>query len=150
MWIPNGSPILTPNFSWHFSLGVWETNTVKMQLLTYAMILPANIWNTQPKVTSVWMHKRRCSGNSDNKLVWIPPQILAQYPEKRKSCKILGMAWLSIKIIKQWLRKQNEIKTSLDGHDFNPSCENHSSKKQHKCIIKTSGHDISAYQGTQD
>lgn len=34
------------------------------------------------------MRKKRCFGNSDNKLVWIPPQILAQYPEKRKICKI--------------------------------------------------------------
>lgn len=47
------------------------------------------------------MHKKRCFGNSDNKLVWIPPQILAQYPEKRKNYKTLGLSELLIKIITQ-------------------------------------------------
>jgi hypothetical protein len=43
------------------------------------------------------MHKKRCFGNSDNKLVWIPPQILAQYPEKEKIYQVSGITYINLK-----------------------------------------------------
>ena len=97
-WLQGDAPSTHLN---HTDQGKPISWRVKIQLLTYVMILPSNIWSTRPKVTFVWMHRKRCFGNSDNKLVWIPPQILAQCPEKRTICKILGMAWLSIKITAQ-------------------------------------------------
>lgn len=57
------------------------------------------------------MHKKRCFGNSDNKLVWIPPRILVQYPEKRKICKTSGMAWLPLKLSHN--DKENKIKQDI-------------------------------------
>lgn len=55
------------------------------------------------------MHKKKCFGNSDNKSVWTPPQILAQYPEKKKICKTLGMVWLSVKMYDNTMIKINKM-----------------------------------------
>lgn len=123
------------------SLKIHTTWRIKIQLLTYVVFLPSSIWSTQPKVTFVWTHKKRCFGSSDNKLVWIPPQILAQYPEKGKIHKILGMAWLSIKMITRWQKIKWNKDITWYVHHFSPSCENQLSKKQKNYTIKTPGHD---------